>query len=638
MGLLNLALGQLLGLFLPIAGLLVALYFYDRSRRQVLVSTLRFWPRRPAPAVRQRHKRIQHPLSLLLQLVALLLLLLAIADPRPDIAGAGPVHRVLLLDTSAAMALADEDGNPLIEEAKALALRYLQRIPASDRVVLIEADGAPAVRVPFTQDRQRLREAIAAAEPGRTALDLQAAFDLAEGTLRLALDSGAGLPAESARFSETVYVGPGRQHRNAVRTGNLARIRHLATGEPVDSHGLLTLRATADASTAGRWTVELAARNYTDSDSTIRLAFFFEDKELGHRDISIGPGGDSEMEFTLTTQSPGRLTARIVETDSYAANNQAEIAIPSVRRTRLQVVGGAEDAFAPLLAAGVRVDASFVDSSNDLDQDAIHVWAGGTEGGGSAKAVYLLPPGSPSPMVEAATVRDLPIEKWSPSHPLAMGVRDPDLTPSSARVFETQELDDVVASTSRGPVIVARETESSRMVAFGFDLAGEAVRNRLAAPLLFANAIAWLDSNAFRADSVEARAPGPVQVDASGAPRERISVSTAGGEPVPWILAGDSIRFYAGQEGTYRVATENRRMTFFLRQPDIPSTRWEPADDVGIGLPAAVSGGGAPWLPWPWLASIAALILLYDWIRFGRGRRLALDPGQAASMGSGSGQ
>ena len=76
--------GQLLGLYLPLAGFLVALYYYDRARQRAVVSTLRFWPRKPAPAVRRRHKTIQQPLSLLLQLLALLLLLLAIADPRPD--------------------------------------------------------------------------------------------------------------------------------------------------------------------------------------------------------------------------------------------------------------------------------------------------------------------------------------------------------------------------------------------------------------------------------------------------------------------------------------------------------------------------------------------------------------------------
>ena len=37
MGLLNLTLGQLLAVFLPLAGMLVALYFYDRSRRRVVV-------------------------------------------------------------------------------------------------------------------------------------------------------------------------------------------------------------------------------------------------------------------------------------------------------------------------------------------------------------------------------------------------------------------------------------------------------------------------------------------------------------------------------------------------------------------------------------------------------------------------
>ena len=129
MGLLNLALGQLLGLFLPLAAGLVALYFYDRSRRRVVVSTLQFWPRRPAPAVRQRHKRIQHPLSLALQLIALLLLLLAIADPRPDAVGPTSQRRAILLDTSSSMELSDDNGQQLMEQAKALALAYLDSVP-----------------------------------------------------------------------------------------------------------------------------------------------------------------------------------------------------------------------------------------------------------------------------------------------------------------------------------------------------------------------------------------------------------------------------------------------------------------------------------------------------------------------------
>ena len=637
MGLLNLALGQLLGIFLPIAGLLVALYFYDRSRRRVLVSTLRFWPRRPAPAVRQRHKRIQHPLSLLLQLVALLLLLLAIADPRPNVAGLAARQRVVLLDTSAATALTDGDGRLLMDEARALALAYLDSIPAADRVLLIEADGAPSVRVPFTTDRERLRDAILSAEPGWTALDLRAAFDLAAGTLRLALRAaGERLPAGSGR-SEVVYIGPGRLSGQPAPSADLPQVRYLETGAPSDSLGLLAFRATAETAQAGQWDVELVVRNYGQEDSRFRVDFFFDEKLLGHRELAVPAGGDSDLRFTLHTKRPGRLVARSAEGDEFEGNNEAAIEIPRLRRTSLQVVGGSEQAFEPLLASGAHVDPSFVDSSDDLTDDAIHVWASGGDAEDSRRAIYLAPPGTASPVAASRSVRDLPIDEWSPSHPLAHGVRDRDLMPRRARVFETREGDEIIARTSEGPVVLARTNGDRRMVAFGFDLAGESVRGRLAAPLLFANAVSWLDSGAFRSESVEARAPGAVEIKAPNSSPDQIAVRASNGASVPWVLTEGSLRFYAGRRGTYRVSTADRDVTLFLSQPQIATASWAPPEHVARDLPASRGGGGEPWLPWPWLASLAAAILLFDWIRFGRGRRLSSEAFSVSDVGAGEG-
>jgi hypothetical protein len=636
MGLLNLALGQLLGVFLPLAGLLVALYFYDRSRRRVLVSTLRFWPRRPAPALRQRHKRIQHPLSLLLQLVALLLLLLAIADPRPDVAGSSARQRVLLLDTSAATALSGGGGSRLIEEAKALALAYLDSVPSGDRVLLIEADGAPSVAVPFTLDRQRLREAILSAEPGWTALDLRAAFELAAGTLRLALDADGERLPDRPGIGEVVYTGPGRFSGQSVHPSALPQIRYLETSAPSDSLGLLAFRAIADTAEPGRWDVELVARNYGGDDSTFRVDFFFDDKLLGHRELKVPAGDDTELRFTLRTQRPGRLVARSA-TDEFEGNNEAAIEIPSVRRTRLQVVGGSEKAFEPLLASGALVEASFVDSRDDLAEGAIHVWARGGKAGNSRRAIYLAPPGTASPIGIAGSIRDRPIDKWSASHPLALGIRDRDLMPSRARVFEILDGDEIVAGTSEGPVVLARTSGGRKLVAFGFDLAGESVRGRLAAPLLFANAVSWLDAGAFRSESVEARAPGAVEIAAPNSSREQVAVRADDGRSVPWVLSEGSLRFYAGRRGTYRVTTADRDVTLFLNQPQIATASWDPSEEVARGLPASAARGPEPWLPWPWLASLAAAILLYDWIRFGRGRRLTAEAFAASDAGAGEG-
>ena len=86
---LNLSLLQFLAVFGGISAVSVALYLLDRSRRKLVVSTLRFWVAAEQPAVAARRRRIQQPWSLLLQLVSMALLLLAIAQLRAGQPGAG---------------------------------------------------------------------------------------------------------------------------------------------------------------------------------------------------------------------------------------------------------------------------------------------------------------------------------------------------------------------------------------------------------------------------------------------------------------------------------------------------------------------------------------------------------------------
>src|ERR1044072_2861708 len=89
---LNLSFLQFLAVFGSISALSVALYLLDRSRRKIVVSTLRFWVAAEQPAIAARRRRIQQPWSLLLQLVSMGLLNLAIAPlrlGRPEQAGAG---------------------------------------------------------------------------------------------------------------------------------------------------------------------------------------------------------------------------------------------------------------------------------------------------------------------------------------------------------------------------------------------------------------------------------------------------------------------------------------------------------------------------------------------------------------------
>ena len=160
MGLLNLTLAQLLAIAVPLTGFLVALYFYDRSRRRVTVSTLRFWPRRPAPPVTRRHKKLQQPLSLLLQILATLLLLLALADWRFGISDGEPRRHVVILDASSSSMATATAGGTVIDAVRQGAERYINALPAGDRVMVIRADGMPSPATSFSDDRDGLRRTI----------------------------------------------------------------------------------------------------------------------------------------------------------------------------------------------------------------------------------------------------------------------------------------------------------------------------------------------------------------------------------------------------------------------------------------------------------------------------------------------
>src|ERR1017187_1728210 len=171
MHLLNLTVGQFLALFGSVSAIMFALYLLDRSRRRQVVSTLRFWISAEQPVVVARRRRIQQPLSLLLQLASMALLLLAIAQLRVGAPASAPRDHVLLLDTSAWMA-ARTNHRTLMDLARDRARAYIRAVPPRDRIMLVRADALTTPATAFEPDRQKLEEAIARSDPAPTPLNL----------------------------------------------------------------------------------------------------------------------------------------------------------------------------------------------------------------------------------------------------------------------------------------------------------------------------------------------------------------------------------------------------------------------------------------------------------------------------------
>src|SRR3569623_1133566 len=128
---LSLSIGEFLAIFGVIAAVTTALYLLDRTRRKQVVATLRFWvtPGLPSPVTRRR--KIQQPITLLMQIARMLLLLLAIAELHWG--GALRARRVhgLSMDTCAWLR-AGAAGRPyasLMDLARAYAIAWLRAVP-----------------------------------------------------------------------------------------------------------------------------------------------------------------------------------------------------------------------------------------------------------------------------------------------------------------------------------------------------------------------------------------------------------------------------------------------------------------------------------------------------------------------------
>ncbi len=270
---LNLSLAQFLALFGTISITMVLLYLLGRSRRKQVVATLRFWVAAEQPAVVKKRKRIQQPLSLILQLLSMLLLLLAIAQLRLGTPLAMPRDHVLILDTSAWMASTTGGRRTLMDEARDKARAYLKSVTASDRVMLVRADALTTPATAFESDRAKLEQAVAASEPGATALNLDHALAFAHQEQSLG----------THRIGEIVYVGPGRvaTEPHPSVTPQPKNLRVLPIADSVENCGLRKIGVRRSTKDPDVWDIFASVRNYGASPRTVTLGLRFGGSPAG---------------------------------------------------------------------------------------------------------------------------------------------------------------------------------------------------------------------------------------------------------------------------------------------------------------------------------------------------------------------
>jgi len=622
---LNLSLGQFLGLFGAVSGVLVALYLLDRSRRRQTVATLRFWNMAEQPPVVTRRRRIQQPLSLILQLISMALLLLAIAQLRLGTPAAAPRDHVLLLETSAWMnARAGRDARTLMDVARDRALAYVRAVPARDRIMLVRADTLATPAGAFEPNRKKLEQAIYASQPGSTALNLDRAFAFAR-----------QVQAQGGRHGgEIVFVGSGRiGERDAAEQQIQAprNLRFLPVADQAENCGLRKIGLRRSASEADLWEIFVSARNYGTAPRAVTLVLGFGPSgttaavPVGTQRLVLPPGAERETEFQFRTRAAGVLEARLQPHDGFPDDDRAVLELPPQGFLRVVVYSNQPDLLRPALAANSRVNAVFRQPAEYRPEpqsagaaDLVVLDRFRPPARPTVASIWIDPPADGSPIPVRTRKTDAPFAHWVPGHPLGHGLRTKDFRLESTSILATAPADIKIGEVEGGPVIAAREG-NPKVVVMGFHPALSGMRYELATPLLFANILRWVAPQVFRRWELDAGSVGTVKFALDPDMKAGdVHVQQGDGRPVPFTLRDGALHFFAGNPGTVRVQARDREYVYSATLPQMWESKWEPAGGIKRGIPRPRILGSDFTELWRWLAILGAAGLILEWILFGR--------------------
>ncbi len=616
MFLLNLSLAEFLVALSALSGVVVALYLLDRSRRRVVISSLRFWNVTEMPVETRRRRRIRQPWSLLVQLLSMLLLLLAIAQLRWGSRDAPGRNHVLLLDTSSWAAAAGPGGSLLAEE-KRQALRWVSALPAGDRVLLVRADGAATPVTAFESNLDIIRKQILASQPGASALDLELALRYARRALQL---NGKG-------SGEIVYAGAGRiRSASEPKAADLARGVHwLPVRDEAENTGIrkVGLRRLPDDPETWEVYVSLLHTGRTRQTATVLLTF--AGSPAGTRRLTLDPGVEQSVTFQHRAVTAGWMEVRLLENDALPRDNRVRLETPALEAMRVAVYSARPDLLRPLFAGNRRVDASFFAPSAyrpDVDADLVVLDGFAPPVPPRHGSLWLEPPLNGTPFTVKAVVKNAALERWNGEHPVGAGLRTRDVKLEQASVFRPAAGDVPVADVAQGPVILARPESRDnpfKSVAVGFQPLATSMRYDLATPLLFANILHWVSPEAFQLYELNVAPAGQAEldlgrkVDASG-----VRIFAGNGRPLPFDLDGQTLRFFTARPDTVRIQAGGQSYVYSQTLPELPDRVWDPPASVQRGIPVYRAAAGGSRDLWQMLALLGALGLLLDWMLYGR--------------------
>jgi len=333
----------------PIALLLLLLavpvvWLYRRRfrPRPEPTTTVHLWSEAVATETERARARWQpwrQGVSLAAQLTALVLLVLALAEPLIP----APTDTVLIVDTSASMNARDagpEGTQTRLAAARDAARRLIASMRHGDRIAVVAADERPRLLVDLTGKRDALRWALDAVGEPAGRLRLEAAERAAAALLArlprprvVLLSDGCGFVADA--------VIQKRGANETRRASPAAKWVRWVVGRGSNNVGVARLSARRSLGQPTTCDVFVRVVNHGEKSVSRRLRFTLDARPIAGSEatIDIPPDGQFERTFQIELPTAGTLRAQLDAGDLLPDDDHRAVALPAPEVMYVEPVG-----------------------------------------------------------------------------------------------------------------------------------------------------------------------------------------------------------------------------------------------------------------------------------------------------------
>jgi len=304
---------------------IVVFYILKIRLRQVPVSTTIFWQQiYDEKSPRSLWQTLRHWLSLLVQIVWLLLLVLALAEPFLLADQFRARRIVLVIDNSASMNATDVAPTRLAA-AKRAAGNQVASLRFRDELAIIAAGTQPKVFCGLTSHERTLLTAIDSIPKTDGPTRVKEAVELAR---RLLGDAKQG--------QVIVYSDGGFADTESIAADPLVKLHPIGTN--ASNVGITQFQVRRSLLDPVGYEILVEVVNAADAAVECQLDLDLNDLPVDAVPLKLAAGQTWSETFEKTAVDGGRLVARLQHTDSLAADNQAIALLPKREIQRVLLV------------------------------------------------------------------------------------------------------------------------------------------------------------------------------------------------------------------------------------------------------------------------------------------------------------